>query len=186
VKKKERKKMVETEAYRVRKQGAFIRQGKQGYMIYYFERRFKAVRPLGKGDIVIEAETEAELEVLIKKHEAELRRFKPLDVIRVSDVTVGRITSRAAESEKMIYFSCTNEFGKPTHVQVPLESYGWEHDEENKAKFVELTEKNKQILAQILNKKQVIEAHEKEMAALKKQFEKPVTWETLEKAGGKK
>jgi hypothetical protein len=186
VKKKERKKMVETEAYRVRKQGAFIRQGKQGYMIYYFERRFKAVRPLDKGDTVIEAETEEELEIAIKKHEAELRRFKPLDVLRLSDVVVGKITSRAADSEKMIFFSYKDDQGNQMHNKNLLESYTFKEGEEGyEANFVELTTKNRVTLAHIEKKKKEIVVLESEIASLKEHFEKPVTWERLEKAGGK-
>ena len=92
-----------TDLEQIKQYGKLIRQHDQGYTIYYHYREFYAI----KETTIIRAETEKELEILIKNHEAELRRFKPVEVIRVEDGVRGRLTSRVADAKDEVYFSFT-------------------------------------------------------------------------------
>jgi hypothetical protein len=160
--------------------GIFIRQH-EGFRIYYEFRKFKAI----KGEVEIEAPTEDELVDLIKKHNAESRRFKPIDVIKVDDCKKGRITSRVAENDKEVYFSFEADKEKK-HTKERLMSYDWENRDKKYSYFVEATPKNLQILADIEKENEAILSCYRAIEQLKKKFEKPVSWETVEKAAGEK
>jgi hypothetical protein len=155
-----------------------------GFKVFYRSggRQFIAK----KGELELEAPDEDTLKILIKRQKAELRKFKPVDVIKCDDLIVGRITSRAADLEEWIYFSYKGQNSQPRHSKELLGHYTWENSEtKEKPKFVFLTDKNRQILADIRKEQEAIESCDNAISALKQKFEKPVTWETLEQAGDK-
>jgi hypothetical protein len=168
----------------IKKHGTPIRVNEQGYQICYYYRQFFAI----KEAYLIRADTEKELEILIKNHAADLRRFKPIEVIRIEDGVRGRLTSRVSDREDELYFSYSED-GEKKHTKERLMDYSWGFEKEKKhhtPKFVEVTPKNSQILTDIQKEQEAIEACERAIEKLKKQFEKPVTWETVEKAAGEK
>lgn len=150
----------------------------QGFKIYYGHKKFTAI----KGDIELKANTETELQVIIKKHAREKRKFRPINVIKVEDEKLGRITSRAADNDSLVWFS-HKEGEHPKHTQERLESYSWSY-ETRKNIFVEATGKNLIILGEITELQLKIDTLNKEIIAKRKTYEQPVTWELIDKQAG--
>ena len=131
-----------------------------------------------KGDIKLNAKTLEELEELIKETCREERRFKPLDVIHVRNDRLGRVTSRVASSEQLVYFSFKEDgSSKATRTQESLTDYGWG---DKKPLFVKATPKNLAVLKQIEEKHRQIKALDAEIYALRETYEEPVTWEVVD------
>jgi len=160
------------------KHGIFIREY-EGFRIYYGYKKFIAV----KGDVELKANTETELQVIIKQHNREKRRFKPINVIKVNDDLTGRITSRAADTESQVWFSYRLH-DEAKHTKERLESYSWQHGEGGKSLFVEATEENLVILGEISELQLKIGMLNKEIIAKRKSYDKPVTWELIDKQAG--
>lgn len=133
-----------------------------------------------KGDVRLQADTLEKLEQLIKETNREQRRFKPIDVIHVSNDVAGRITSRVAGDETSVYFSHKESEGaKATRTQESLESGHW-GSRDNKYRFVKATPKNLAILEQVKGKQQQIDALHNEMEALRKTYGDCVTQELVD------
>jgi hypothetical protein len=169
-----------TDLEQIKQYGKLIRQHDQGYTIYYHYREFYAI----KETTIIRAETEKELEILIKNHEAELRRFKPIEVFRVEDGVRGRLTSRVADAKDEVYFSFKDASGQSSHSKEPISPYHRWETETRLPKFVEVTPKNLQLMKDMEKEQEAIRSCEAAIEELKKRFEKPVTQETIDKAAG--
>jgi len=156
---------------------------KEGFRIEYDDsrREFRAT----KGNVSIKADTERELDDLIKKHQRDERKFKAVEVIMIGEAVKGKITSRVADDENCVHFSFRDAGGTAAHTKERLMGYAWT-PELYKHRFVEATPKNLQILSEIEREKEAIKASENIIEKLKAQFEKPVTWETIEQAAGEK
>lgn len=168
-----------TDLEQIKQYGILIRMTTDGYQIYYYLRQFFAIRETN----IIKAEAEKELEILIKNHEAELRRFKPVEVIRVEHGIRGRLTSRAADAKDEVYFSFKDASGQSSHLKERISTHRWE-PEKALPKFVEVTPKNLQLLKDIEKEQEAIRSCEAAVEKLKRQLEKPVTQETIDKAAG--
>ena len=155
----------------------------EGFKIFY--RSWKRQFVGKKGEIELEAPDEETLQVLIKKQNTDQRKFKPIEVIRFQDVQDGRITSRAAHEDGWIYFSYKDSEGQPKHSKEFVGHHTWESLEDKaQPKFVELSEKNRQVLADIRKEQEAIQFCKAAIEKLKAQFEKPLNWKTLEQAVG--
>lgn len=136
-----------------------------------------------RGDKTLTADTQEEVEELIKEQIRESRRFKPLQVIEIANDRTGRITSRVAGSDRLVYFSFKESDKKRAkHTQKMLETGGW--GSEPKFNFVLATPANLQILEMIKKEREAISSIEKMISKLSDKFKDPVTWETLVKKGG--
>ena len=135
-----------------------------------------------RGAKTLTADTQEQVEELIKEQIRESRRFKPLQVIQTEYERVGRITSRVADSDTHIYFSYKEEGAKRAkHTQEKLESSGWGSD--TTSYFVLATPANLKILEKIRKKREQISSIEKRISKLSEKFKDPVTWELLVKKG---
>lgn len=156
---------------------------KTGFQITYdkWSHKFTAT----KGDRSIDADTEPELQELIKQDMRELRKFKPIDVIKVFSDSEGRLTSRVADSESMVWFS-HSEDGEKKHTQEMLdETYSWQ-TKKQPPNFVKASQKNKKILQDIRAAQSQIQDIEQQISTLRDSYEEPVTWEIVNKAAGEK
>jgi hypothetical protein len=177
-----------TDAQHIKGSGSKIQsyQVSHDFEMYYYNNKFYAI----KDETVLEATTESELAEVVKIHMRDLRRFKPIDVIKVDSNQVGKLTTRAADADDYVTFAFkdNNENGKPKHTKEPLMRYSYLGlgKEENRANFVEATQTNLAILKKIDSKLAQIESIQKEIDEAKKTYEKPVMRERIEEALGEK
>ncbi len=117
----------------------------EGWHIYVDGNgQFYAVNEKQK-EAVLDSNTMLGMENKIKEFSRESRRFKPIDVIKVSDLRVGRLTSKVKDTTNHVHFSY-GEGTEKSHSQEVVQSH-WSG--EDTFSFVKKTEKNMTILFQI-------------------------------------
>lgn len=137
-----------------------------------------------KGEVKLSAETLPKLEELIKEHQREQRRFKPIEVIEVGHDHIGRISSRVADDDASVYFAFKESPNvKATRKAERLEPYSWGHKEQEH-NFVLATPENLAILEQINAKLKEQAKIENDLRQLRGSYKDPVTWEIIDKQAG--
>jgi hypothetical protein len=120
-----------------------------------------------------------DLEEKIKKYHREQRRFKPIDAIQIEKHQIGRITSFADDSRRMIYFTFDDGSERKARREEML-SYM------EKSYFVKVTPKNLQVLERIHQAESQEDQLCKYIEGLEESFEAPITDDDVKKAAGEK
>lgn len=136
-----------------------------------------------KGDVEYDAKNLDELKEVLKRHKSDVRRFKPINVIRL-DGTTGRVTSRVADNDVEVYFTYKDpSYEKKVRKAVRVEEYNWRSGPTEYNFFLD-TEENRAVLGEIWKKIAERKQIEKDILRLKKTFKDPITWDVINKAGG--
>lgn len=125
------------------------------------------------------AESLDALKEKIKRHNSDARHFKPLKVIQIGSDTVGRITSRVADSEREVFFTVKeNPKARASRRQTPLLNYGWGEDKD-KPLFAKATPENLVVLEKIQDLESQIKTLRDLQTSLRGTYGDLITFETL-------
>lgn len=132
-------------------------------------------------DTSLSAKTMDDLKELIKEHLRETRRFKPIDVIDISDDVIGRITSRTANDKDRVFFSYVGRGeDRVVRTEASLATIDWSQRAGSNPCFARVTEANVAILTEIAIVESVIDELQAYAASLRKQYTDPVTDKVIE------